>query len=466
MPLSLALPARRLAAAIVAAGVLATAAVAPAEAAAERRAALVIDAATGKTLYAKNADDPRYPASLTKMMTLYILFEEMQRGRVSNETRFEVSAYASKQAPSKLGLQPGQTITALEAIRALVTKSANDAAMVVAENIGGSEAAFARRMTETARRIGMTNTVFRNPHGLPNPGQHTTARDLATLGLALQKRFPTLYRHFSTASFTFRGRTHRNHNKLLGRVQGVDGIKTGYIRASGFNLVTSARRGDRRVVAVVLGGATGASRDKEMAGLVEKYLPQASRSSGDLVASAGASAGAATLTEAAIVAAAAKMPPVPPAAPRALPEPVEVAEATAEPMSLATAYAPTSTGARPQTLDAAAAEIESDAQGDAEASDGSDDVAATASISRATRDGWTIQIGAMPDRDAAVAYLSEARGRFASLLSAREPYTEPVKKGGTTLYRARFAGFDSQAQARAACSQLAKRDYACLAVRQ
>lgn len=462
MPLSFAHPARRFAAAIVAAGVLATAAAAPAEAAAERRAALVVDAATGKTLYAKNADDRRFPASLTKMMTLYILFEEMQRGRISNETRFEVSAYASKQAPSKLGLRPGQTITALEAIRALVTKSANDAAMVVAENIGGSEAAFARRMTETARRIGMTNTVFRNPHGLPNPGQHTTARDLATLGLALQKRFPALYRHFSTASFTFRGRTHRNHNKLLGRVQGVDGIKTGYIRASGFNLVTSVKRDGRQIVAVVLGGASGASRDKEMAGLVEKYLPQATKTSGALVASAGP----APLTEAAIVAAAAKMPPMPPAAPRALPEPVEVAEATAEPMSLATAYASTGTGARPQTLDAAAAEIEADAQGDAEAGDGSDDVAATASISRATREGWTIQIAAMPDRDAAVAYLSEARGRFTSLLSAREPYTEPVKKGGTTLYRARFAGFDSQAQARAACSQLAKRDYACLAVRQ
>ena len=457
MPLSLAHPAGRFAAAIVAVAVLATAAVAPAEAAAERRAALVVDAATGKTLYAKNADDRRYPASLTKMMTLYILFEEMERGRISNATRFEVSAYASKQAPSKLGLQPGQTITALEAIRALVTKSANDAAMVVAENIAGSEAAFARRMTETARSIGMRNTVFRNPHGLPNPGQYTTARDLATLGLALQKRFPELYRHFSTASFSFRGRTHRNHNKLLGRVKGVDGIKTGYIRASGFNLVTSAKRDGRQIVAVVLGGGTGASRDKEMASLVETYLPKAARTSGALVASASA----APLTEAAIIAAAAKNP-MPPAAPRALPEPVEVAAA----MTLATAYAPAAPAPAPQTLDAAAAEIEAGAEGDAEAGDGAEEVAQTASISRATREGWTIQIAAMPDRDAAVAYLSEARGRFASLLSAREPYTEAVKKGGTTLYRARFAGFDSQAQARAACSQLAKRDYACLAVRQ
>ena len=449
--------------AVLALAVAGAASPAVAAAVAGRDAALVVDAATGRTLYARNADELRYPASLTKMMTLYVLFEEMDRGRIRNETRLTVSAHAASQAPSKLGLKPGQTITALDAIRSLVTKSANDAAVVIAENVAGSEPAFARRMTDTARRLGMRSTVFRNANGLPNTGQYTTARDLATLGIALQRRFPTLYKHFSTRQFVFRGQTHRNHNKLLGRVEGVDGIKTGFINASGFNLVTSVKRNGRYLVAVVLGGSTGRQRDNEMAGLVERYLPQAARTSDALVANN------APIVEPAVdeqeVAAAVPPLPAPASAPR-----VDLAEAApvadAAPMVLAYA-SPTGADVPEAASPVAAASEEADsAQGDAEAGDTPEEAREIATIPSASRDGWKIQIGAMPDRDAAVAYLAEAQDRFGGLLAKREPYTEAVSKGSTRLYRARFAGFDTQAAARAACAQLAKRDYACLAIRQ
>ena len=241
-----------------------------------RYAAIVIDDKTGKTLYAKNAEALRHPASLTKMMTLYILFEEMQKRKVSLMTRFTVSPKASAQAPSKLGLRPGQTIAAEDAIRALVTKSANDVAVTVAENLGGTEEAFARRMTQTARKIGMRGTTFYNASGLPNDAQFTTARDMVVLGRALQERFPNQYRYFSTRSFAWGNAVHGNHNKLLYRLEGIDGIKTGYTNASGFNLVSSIRRDGRHVVAAVMGGSSGRARDDHMAQLLATYLPQAS----------------------------------------------------------------------------------------------------------------------------------------------------------------------------------------------
>lgn len=244
-----------------------------------RYAAFVVDGKTGKVLFSRNADAQRYPASLTKMMTLYVLFEELERGRVKLDTPFEVSAFASNQAPSKLGLRPGDTIEVGDAIRALVTKSANDVAVVIAENLSGSQDAFAARMTRTARRIGMSDTTFRNASGLPNPGQLTTAKDMVTLGLALQDRFPDYYRFFSTRAFAWRGGVIGNHNRLLGRVEGIDGIKTGYTQASGFNLVSSIRRDGRHLVAAVMGGPTGRSRDNHMAQLLETYLPSASRGS-------------------------------------------------------------------------------------------------------------------------------------------------------------------------------------------
>ncbi len=238
---------------------------------------IVVDAKTGKTLYASSADAYRYPASLTKIMTLYLVFEELEAGRLSLESRLTVSKYASGRPPSKLGLKPGSTIKVKDAILALVTKSANDVATVIAENIGGSEKKFAERMTRTARQLGMSKTTFRNPHGLPNSKQRTTARDMATLGRAIQERFPKYYGYFKTRVYTYKGRRYGNHNRLLGRVKGVDGIKTGYIRASGFNLVTSVRRDGRHIVAVVMGGRTGKSRNAQMTKLINRYLPKASR---------------------------------------------------------------------------------------------------------------------------------------------------------------------------------------------
>ncbi|BBE71583.1 D-alanyl-D-alanine carboxypeptidase [Oharaeibacter diazotrophicus] len=272
--------------AVVLAGGIAAGATGEARAAApagvypDKYAAIVVDTATGKVLYEANADGRRYPASLTKMMTLYVLFEDLERGRFRLDSRLEVSRNASAQPPSKLGLRPGDTITVEEAIKGLVTKSANDAAATIGENLAGSVPAFADRMTRTARALGMSNTRFRNANGLPDPGQYTSARDMMKLGVALQVRFPTYYEFFKTRSFTFRGKVHGNHNRLLGAVDGVDGIKTGYINASGFNLVSSVKRDGRKIVAVVMGGRTARSRDAHMVRLIEAYLPLASRGRG------------------------------------------------------------------------------------------------------------------------------------------------------------------------------------------
>ena len=237
---------------------------------------IVIDANSGHLLHGTNADALRHPASLTKIMTLYLLFEQMEAGKFRLNSRLEVSEHASQQAPSKLGLRPGQTISVEDAIRALVTKSANDVAAVVAEAVGGDEETFARMMTRKARVLGMSRTVYANASGLPDPDQITTARDQATLGRAIQDRFPREYRYFATPVFVYRGWAMRNHNKLLGRVQGLDGIKTGYTRNSGFNLVTSVRRGPRHIVAVVLGGTSGAARDARMRVLIEQQIASGS----------------------------------------------------------------------------------------------------------------------------------------------------------------------------------------------
>lgn len=240
-------------------------------------AGIVVDAKTGKTLYASNADAYRYPASLTKIMTLYVLFEEMEAGRLSLNSRLKVSKYAASRPPTKLGLKRGGTIKVKDAILGLITKSANDASTVIAENISGSEKNFAVRMTRTARQLGMSKTTFKNPHGLPNSAQRTTARDMATLGRAIQERFPQYYGYFKTRSFKYKGRRFGNHNRLLGRVKGVDGIKTGYTRASGFNLTSSVKRNGRHIVAVVMGGKTGARRNAHMTDLIRRYLPKASK---------------------------------------------------------------------------------------------------------------------------------------------------------------------------------------------
>ena len=238
---------------------------------------IVMDAETGQVLHNEDADGIRHPASLTKMMTLYMAFEALREGRISLETRLPVSARASRQAPSKLGLSPGETIPLKAAILGLVTKSANDAAVVVAEHLGGSEEAFARKMTQKARALGMRTTVFKNASGLPNPSQITSARDMAILSRALYRDYPKQYKYFSLKSFFYKGTEHRNHNHLLGKVQGVDGIKTGFIGASGFNLAASAVRATssnqhRRLITVVMGGPNRHWRDRRVTELFEIYF--------------------------------------------------------------------------------------------------------------------------------------------------------------------------------------------------
>src|SRR5712672_1713856 len=236
---------------------------------------IIVDGNSGATLSANSPDGIRHPASLTKIMTLYLLFERLDAGKMKLDTEMEVSERASEQAPTKLGLRPGQTIKVEDAIKGLVTRSANDAAVVIAEAIAGEEGDFAKLMTRKARALGMVKTVYRNASGLPDDEQVTTARDQATLGRAIQDRFPRYYRYFSTSAFNYHGRSIRNHNKLLGKVEGVDDIKTRYTRASGFNLVTSMRPANRHLVGVVLGGRSGGSRDAIMRNLLAENLEKA-----------------------------------------------------------------------------------------------------------------------------------------------------------------------------------------------
>ncbi len=238
-----------------------------------RYSSIIIDVNNGRTLQATNATSLRYPASLTKVMTLYMLFEELEAGRVKKWTRLPVSRNATLQEPSKLYVKKGGWITVEDAIKALVVKSANDVAVVVAEYIGGTEKRFAEKMTKKARSIGMKRTTFKNASGLPNKTQLTTAKDMAILGIKIQSRFPTYFKYFKTRSFTYKGKKYASYNKLLGRYKGTDGIKTGYTRASGFNLISSVKRNGKSVVAVIIGAKSGNSRNAQMEKMLNKSIP-------------------------------------------------------------------------------------------------------------------------------------------------------------------------------------------------
>ena len=235
----------------------------------DRYASIVVDARTGAVLSAASAEELRHPASLTKMMTVYLAFEAMRDGRVRGTDMITVSPRAAAEPASRLGLVTGSYLTVNQAVMAMITKSANDASTAIAEHLGGSEDRFAQMMTAKARQLGMRNTTFRNANGLPDRAQVTTARDMAILGRRLITDFPDEYRLFSTTAFNFRGRTHYNHNRLLAAYDGADGIKTGYINDSGFNLVASAERDGQRVIAVVFGGATGRERDAHIMALMD-----------------------------------------------------------------------------------------------------------------------------------------------------------------------------------------------------
>ncbi len=233
-------------------------------------AALIMDSDSGEVLFARNADTIRHPASLTKMMTLYLLFESMKAGKTKLTDRLKVSARAASQPQTNLSLRTGQTIPVKDAINALVIRSANDVAVVVAEALGKTEWNFGLLMTAKARKLGMSKTVFLNPHGLPNVKQVTTASDMAKLGIALKRDFPEFYPYFKTQRFTYAGVTYTTHNRVMTSYDGVDGIKTGYINMSGFNLVTSAHRDGYNLVGVVLGGQTAYERDEHMKALLTK----------------------------------------------------------------------------------------------------------------------------------------------------------------------------------------------------
>lgn len=433
------------------AAVIGLTSVAPA-AANPRYAAIVVDANTGKTLFSSNADAKRFPASLTKMMTLYLVFEALESGKIKKSTPVPFSANASAKPPTKLGVKPGNSVTVENIIYALVTKSANDAAAAIAEYLGGSEDEFGRIMTSKAHKLGMKDTVFKNASGLPNPAQHSTARDMAKLGIALREHFPQYYDYFSTRSFTFGRQRMRNHNKLLGRVEGVDGIKTGYTNASGFNLVSSVKSGDRKIVAVVMGGLSGRSRDDHMAGLIKKYLPKASGRDGGALIARSAPAEIRADTPAGAIAAAMlpkKNAPTPDARPveeevliasrdAGVPTPSKrIAEAFGEAAPAVQAYA----GSTPSTVDPVQ----------------------TASTPRA---GWVVQIASSPSDEEAKAALAKASKRAPRILADSAGFTVPFQKGGVTYYRARFGGFETKTAAWDACGALKKQKIACYAVQQ
>ena len=440
-------------------------------------ASMVVDAKTGRTLHGENEDAPRHPASVTKVMTLYLLFEQLERGQMSLETPLQVSHNAARQAPSKLGLRPGSTIQVQDAIGALVTKSANDVAVVVAENLAGSEEAFAERMTRKARALGMHRTVYRNASGLPNPQQTTTARDLTILARAIQERFPRHYRNFQARIFTFAGQAYRNHNKLLGRVEGVDGIKTGFTNKSGFNLMTSARNDDRHIVAVVLGGRSGGSRDQIMAGLVNTYLPRAyaGARTAPMIADNGDRPRPAVVAEVSerevdVETTASTSGRAEAGAPLDL---NAMRPASAGPTTTPSALRPSAPklpaavqAYAPQATEAPARPTQAAAQAEprrAEPHQAAPRAQPQRDLARPTP--WVIQLGAMDDEGKAKSMLAEARSRSGRALAHAAPFTERVSREGSTLYRARFSGFMEADDAQEACRSLKKSGFSCFATR-
>ncbi|MCJ2015723.1 D-alanyl-D-alanine carboxypeptidase [Methylobacterium sp. J-076] len=435
-------------------------------------AAMVVDAKTGKTLHAVNEDALRHPASITKVMTLYMLFEQMERGKFALDSELTISAHAAAQAPSKLGIRPGQTITVEDAIKAIVTKSANDVACAIGENIAGSEERFAEMMTAKAHSLGMSRTHYANASGLPDPEQLTTAHDLTILARAIQDRFPRYYRYFQTRSFAFRGRVIGNHNHLLGNVEGVDGIKTGYTRDSGFNLMTAAKSDGHQIVAIVLGGRSGASRDQIMAGLVRSNLPKAYAG----IRTAPPVTEVAERARPAVVADAVSRTRTQVAS--AEDEDVETTNSTGEPLDISPGRTTTPGSARasgPQALPRAAQAYAAQAvqpafpgTGKISARVGSnerDDPPKPLAGQKVTPSAWVIQLGAMDDEDKARSMLAQARAKVGGSLSKAAPYTVKVEHGGATLYRARFSGFGEQETAQDACVALKRSGFSCFATR-
>lgn len=377
-------------------------------------AAIVVDMNTGKVLHAKGADTLRHPASLTKIMTLYMLFSYLRSGAITLQSELLVTAHASRQAPTKLGLKPGSTIRTEDAINALVTQSANDVAVVIAENLAGTEENFAKAMTQKARSLGMTNTVFRNASGLPSTEQVTTARDMAILGRQIIVDFPEYYECFKTKYFRYRGKRYRNHNKLLFGYKGTDGIKTGYTRAAGFNLTVSVQRGDKHLIGVVLGGRTGAQRNAAMRALLDRHFPKASKSKQKLIAFAAQ--------------------PAPPPPDR---KPV-LASVAPSPDIGQGSFGGQSANPNPAQADP---------------------------IVTGGRGGkYHVQVGAYTSQAQAENQLAQVQGRAGKLFEGYAPITPSIRKNQTHWYRARFAGF-TQDKAKTACAKLKRMSVDCIVMR-
>jgi len=404
--------------------------------------AIVVDMNSGSILYSQSADLPRYPASLTKMMTLYVLFGYLRAGKVTPTSELVVTPHAASQAPTKLGLKPGATISTTDAVKALVTQSANDAAVTIAENLAGTEENFARVMTDTARSIGMNATTFRNASGLPNEDQITTARDMATLAAHLIHDYPEYYGVFETRYFTFNGRKYRNHNKLLFGYQGCDGIKTGYTKASGFNLTASVHRGNKHLVAVVLGGKTGGQRDAAMRSVLDRHFAKATDTKptpAQLLASL-----------------------VPAPSPPAVQKPAyTLAPPTPAPS------APTAPAAEASTdtpADTATDTEEGDTGDPAEPIKASPTVtkpAPKATIKPSKYQGaFQVQVGAFTSEAETENRLGMVQQRASDLLDGHMPFTTSFMRGDEEWYRARFAGF-SRESAQAACAALKKMSLDC-----
>lgn len=383
-------------------------------------ASIIVNETTGKVMYARNADKRLFPASLTKVMTLYIVFEEIEAGRLTLDTRMKVSRVAASRSPSKLWLRQGSSIRTRDAIMALITKSANDVATVIAEHIGKTEREFAKRMTRKARALGMSKTTFRNASGLPHSKQRSTARDMARLAIAMRKDFPQYFHLFKTKSFSWKGKRFRNHNKLLSNYKGTDGIKTGYTNASGFNLMATVERNGTRLVGVVFGGRTGKSRDKHMRYLLTKQFNRLPALKGPTIRQA-------------------KAPTIapPPAKPKKIPTTVKVFR-DQKSLKLASSAKPV----QPPDLPVLA-----------------DPVPEKPDLVQ----DWGIQIGSFSRQSNAHTAARDARHAAAAFLRRQPALVRPVQFGSVVFWQVQFRGFNED-EARETCFELHQTGMACIAV--
>ena len=409
-------------------------------------AAIVVDMATNEILYSQAEDAKRAPASLTKMMTLYVLFSYLRAGKITLDSELVVTPHAASQSPTKLGLKPGSTIATSDAIKALVTQSANDAAVTVAENLAGTEENFARLMTEKARSIGMNDTLFRNASGLPNDEQVTTAHDMALLAQHLIRDYPEYYTVFETKYFSYKGKRYRNHNRLLFGYKGTNGIKTGYTRASGFNLTASVQRDDKHLIAVVLGGRTGSQRDAAMRSLLDKYFPKA-------VAAKSVRSHWSRLWK--------PLHCPRPRHPSRLPTPIM---ASAAPMVAPRAFGKEADAAsqagRAREIQSLAEEEELSLKSPLPQAD----PIVTGKPGGTGSGPYHVQVGSFTSPAEAETRLGAVKGRAANLLDGHDPLTTTFKKNTEQWYRARFAGF-SEDKAKSTCAQLKKMSLDCVVMR-